>query len=71
MYEETSLGIYEQAEEMYGLDDSSESRVGIWGRYLWKHARRQLSFDMWWLVLSLFLICIIEVSVTRTSNSSL
>jgi len=26
-------------------------------------ARRQLAFDMWWLALSLWLICIIEVSV--------
>ena len=25
-------------------------------------ARRQLAFDMWWLALSLWLICIIEVS---------
>ena len=65
MYEETSLGIYEAEETAYGLDDSPDSRVEIWGRYLWKHARRQLSFDMWWLVLSLFLICIIEVRVQR------
>lgn len=64
VYEETSLGIYEEVEETtYGLDDSPDSRVEIWGKYLWKHARRQLSFDMWWLVLSLFLICIIEVRV--------
>lgn len=66
MYEETSLGIYEAEEVTYGLDDSPDSRVEIWGKYLWKHARRQLSFDMWWLVLSLFLICIIEVSTTGT-----
>lgn len=66
VYEETSLGIYEREEETYGLDDSPDSRVEIWGKYLWKHARRQLSFDMWWLVLSLFLICIIEVSTAGT-----
>lgn len=25
-------------------------------------ARRQLAFDMWWLALALWLVCIIEVS---------
>ncbi|KAH9922903.1 cation transport protein-domain-containing protein [Fomitopsis serialis] len=60
VYEEKSLGIYEADENIEQMADCSESRVEIWGRYLWRHARRQLSFDMWWLALSLFLLCIIE-----------
>lgn len=32
-------------------------------------ARRQLAFDMWWLALSLWLICIIEVSSFERRNT--
>nr|VWO95950.1 Carboxylic ester hydrolase (EC [Ganoderma boninense] len=67
VYEEQSLGVYEDtSKEDDELNDdarwnsSSESRVAIWGKYLARHARRQLSFDMWWLALSLLLLCIIE-----------
>ncbi|KAH9831322.1 TrkH-domain-containing protein [Rhodofomes roseus] len=71
VYEETSLGVYEADEMAYGMDDSSEARVQIWGKYLWTHARRQLSFDMWWLALSLFLLCIIErTPLMDTSKAS-
>ncbi|KZT64165.1 TrkH-domain-containing protein [Daedalea quercina L-15889] len=71
VYEEKSLGIYEAEENIDELDDSPESRVEIWGRYLWRHARRQLSFDMWWLALSLFLLCIIErTPLMDTSTAS-
>ena len=90
VYEEKSLGVYENAnEDDDELDNDahwnrpSESRVAIWGKYLARHARRQLSFgespharpqprhrrsadrtpfaDMWWLAISLFLLCIVEV----------
>jgi hypothetical protein len=33
-------------------------------------ARRQLAFDMWWLALSLWLICIIEVSPELGGSSA-
>ncbi|CDO72194.1 hypothetical protein BN946_scf184970.g46 [Trametes cinnabarina] len=68
VYEEKSLLIYESESEEDELNDDthwntpSESRVAIWGRYLLRHTRRQLSFDMWWLAVSLFLLCIIERS---------
>ncbi|KAI0767347.1 TrkH-domain-containing protein [Fomes fomentarius] len=66
VYEERSLGVYDEGEEYDPINDDahwnrpSESRVAIWGKYLARHARRQLSFDMWWLSVSLFLVCIIE-----------
>ncbi|EGO00821.1 hypothetical protein SERLA73DRAFT_105229 [Serpula lacrymans var. lacrymans S7.3] len=62
VYEEQSLGIYRD-------DDESEEeqtfpaqgpRMTVWSRYLAMHARKQLAFDMWWLALALFLVCIIE-----------
>lgn len=61
VYEEKSLGIYKDDASMDEENFSfSGNRVTIWGNYLAMHARRQLAFDMWWLGLALFLICIIE-----------
>ena len=75
VYEEQSLGIYlddNESEPQFPVGpQEGGQRMTVWSTYLAQHIRRQLSFDMWWLVLSLFLICIIEVSVTGTSNSSL
>lgn len=53
MYEAKSLGVYESDSEDDEINDDahwdrpSESRVAIWGRYLMRHARRQLSFGMY------------------------
>ncbi|KAH9932738.1 TrkH-domain-containing protein [Epithele typhae] len=50
VYEQKSLGVYEQVPEDDEIDDDehwnrpTESRVAIWGKYLLRHARRQLSF---------------------------
>ncbi|KAI0049422.1 TrkH-domain-containing protein [Auriscalpium vulgare] len=66
VYEEKSLGVFEEDDdEDKDIEDEqdypdSDSRVAIWGRYLARHARRQLSFDLWWLGLALFLVCIFE-----------
>ncbi|RPD57724.1 hypothetical protein L226DRAFT_512491 [Lentinus tigrinus ALCF2SS1-7] len=61
VYEEKSLGVFmdddESEEEVF---NTSGNRATVWGRYLAMHARKQLSFDMWWLGLALFLVCIIE-----------
>jgi potassium uptake Trk family protein len=54
VYEEKSLGIYGGgSEEDSNLDPNSTS-------YLGSHLRRQLSFDLWYVFLGLFLICCIE-----------
>lgn len=53
VYEANSLGVYESDSEDDEINDDahwdrpSESRVAIWGRYLMRHARRQLSFGMY------------------------
>jgi potassium uptake Trk family protein len=61
VYEEKSLGIYHRPtqaeEEAEGGDDDDLGRS-----YLGLHLRRQLSFDLWYVFLGLFLICIIEGS---------
>jgi len=54
VYEEKSLGIYGGGhEDDEHLDPNSTS-------YLGSHLRRQLSFDLWYVFLGLFLICCIE-----------
>ncbi|SCU87673.1 LADA_0E05468g1_1 [Lachancea dasiensis] len=68
VYEEQSLGIYEegrsegkdeedavedQEKRERRLDSSTKSFIGA-------HLRRQLSFDLWFLFLGLFIICISE-----------
>ncbi|KAJ3808222.1 cation transport protein-domain-containing protein [Lentinula lateritia] len=62
VYEEQSLGVYR--ESMIADEDPdfqlSGPRMTVWSKYLAMHARKQLSFDMWWLGLALFLVCIIE-----------
>ncbi|ETW82203.1 potassium transporter [Heterobasidion irregulare TC 32-1] len=77
VYEERSLGV---SETVIGDDGDIEdeanypqtdSRVAIWGRYLGRHVKRQLAFDMWWLALALFLICIIEKNqLSDSANES-
>lgn len=47
VYEDKSLGIFDEENE--DIDDdadypATESRVAIWGMYLRRHIRRQLSF---------------------------
>ena len=52
VYEERSLGIYASADER-AEDGSEPSYVGA-------HLRRQLSFDLWYVFLGLFIIAIVE-----------
>jgi Trk-type K+ transport system membrane component len=52
-YEERSLGTY--APEQVNPDEESTGR-----KYLVSHMRNQLSFDLWYIFLGIFLICIAE-----------
>lgn len=67
VYEERSLGVFDDDSD----DDSDPGDVPApwsrreasgqrWGSYLVHHARKQLSFDLWWLAFSLWLLCIVE-----------
>ncbi|KAJ7030061.1 cation transport protein-domain-containing protein [Mycena alexandri] len=63
VYEEQSLGVFRQDEDSDDEDNfqpTGESRMMVWSSYLAMHARKQLAFDMWWLGLAVFLVCIIE-----------
>ncbi|EKM53378.1 uncharacterized protein PHACADRAFT_211077 [Phanerochaete carnosa HHB-10118-sp] len=62
VYEEKSLGVFEDDDASIGEEGFTPTghRATIWSRYLAMHMRKQLSFDMWWLGLALFLVCIVE-----------
>jgi len=75
VYEEQSLGVFEkhedEDEEEAAIREAGErGRAKIWGKYLAAHARKQLSFDMWWLFLALFLVCIVEKESLEDNNNA-
>ncbi|KAI5954570.1 TRK1 [Candida jiufengensis] len=53
VYEEQSLGVYANERE----DEADENAPS---NYVGAHLRNQLSYDLWYLVLGLFIICIAE-----------
>lgn len=62
VYEERSLGVFndDDDEEEEDVEGQPGGKVVGWSRYIAFHARRQLAFDIWWLGLALWLVCIIE-----------
>lgn len=53
-YEERSLGLYQPSNLSYDEQDGTS--------YLMTHMRNQLSFDMWYIFIGVFAICIAESS---------
>lgn len=64
VYEEQSLGVFEvepeDQDEEPALRESQGSRRERIGRYFGWHLRRQVTYDIWWLVWGIFLVCVIE-----------
>ena len=60
VYEEKSLGIYGSASD--GTEDENEPS------YVGAHLRRQLSFDLWYIFLGLFIIAIAEGKRIQNTN---
>lgn len=61
VYEEKSLGIYTSVQE--DADDEKEPS------YVGAHLRKQLSFDLWYIFLGLFIIAIAEGHRLETNNA--
>ncbi|KAI0078494.1 TrkH-domain-containing protein [Panus rudis PR-1116 ss-1] len=62
VYEERSLGVFElpdEDEEEPELGEHGSRRERI-GKYFGWHLRRQVAYDIWWLVWGIFVICIVE-----------
>ncbi|KAJ8508388.1 hypothetical protein ONZ45_g9333 [Pleurotus djamor] len=71
IYEEQSLGSEVGLPEVSTKEylRAAETKREAWSRYLAVHVRSQLAFDMWWLVLALFLVCIVETTMELISVS--
>ncbi|KAK2749501.1 low affinity potassium transporter [Onygenales sp. PD_40] len=65
VYEEGSLGIYSTPEE----DEEDETLGSKEFNYVGAHLRRQLSFDLWYIFLGLFIISIVEASRLENINN--
>lgn len=64
VYEEKSLGIYDSPDEDEDPNESSTMS------YLGNHLRRQLSFDLWYIFLGLFVLCITEGGKIQSNDFS-
>lgn len=62
VYEEQSLGIYLKAKEEPDDPDSTPKN------FIGTHLRNQLSFDLWFIFLGLFIICIAEAGKLRNGD---
>ena len=72
-YEERSLGVFElhteEEEEEPNLPETISRRERI-GKYFGWHLRRQVAYDIWWLVCGIFLICIVERTKIMDDNNA-
>ncbi|KAK5037887.1 low affinity potassium transporter [Exophiala sideris] len=62
VYEEKSLGIYNST----GEDDEDDKEPS----YVGAHLRKQLSFDLWYIFLGLFIIAIVEGGQLQNTNEA-
>lgn len=69
VYEEKSLGIYESGvyEDEFDMDHVGSTPMS----YVGNHLRRQLSFDLWFVVLAFFLLAISEGSKLKDGRFNL
>ncbi|CAH2447662.1 Potassium transport system component [Komagataella phaffii CBS 7435] len=58
VYEEQSLGVYYPPGQME--EDESDAHQNKPGTFIGTHLRKQLSFDLWFLFLGLFIICLAD-----------
>ncbi|KAG8830789.1 low affinity potassium transporter [Serendipita sp. 399] len=67
VYQDKALGIYEddsddEDEQEANFRKDKRARPLVWGSYLAWHARRQLAYDIWWLIGAWLVIAIFERS---------
>ncbi|GMF70907.1 unnamed protein product [[Candida] boidinii] len=60
VYEDQSLGIYDGDERARKSDKSSSTSISSRFSFVNYHLGKQLSFDLWFVVLMIFIICICE-----------
>lgn len=69
VYEDRSVFVAENEEENEDGFESPEGRV-VWGRFLSVHMRKQLAYDLWWLILVIWIVCLAEKSKIDSNHFS-
>lgn len=82
VYEEQSLGIYDTLEQDEEDEDLAHARSSVKSKiqkkkksliprsFIGAHLRRQLSFDIWFIFLGLFIICLCESGKIQNPNDA-
>ncbi|KAH8101386.1 TrkH-domain-containing protein [Cristinia sonorae] len=74
VYEEQSLGVFaaepEDEDEEPALRESQGTRRERIGKYFGWHLRRQVAYDIWWLVCGIFFVCVIERTMIMDDNNA-
>lgn len=60
VYEEQSLGVYENDDDEEAEEEEDHKKEQQRLKFIGSHLRRQLSFDLWFLFLAIFIVCICE-----------
>ncbi|PSR82949.1 hypothetical protein PHLCEN_2v5919 [Hermanssonia centrifuga] len=73
VYEERSLGVFElppvDEDEEPRLEENISRRERI-GKYFGWHLRRQVAYDIWWLVCAIFIVCIVERTIIMDDTNA-
>lgn len=64
VYEDRSIFVADENDSGDGDGGGFESPEGhvVWGRFLSVHMRKQLEYDLWWLILVIWIVCLSEKS---------
>lgn len=69
VYEEKSLGIYAHEDEENASFVGPSPYLSRGVNSVATHMRHQLGFDLWYIFLGLFIICIVESSQIQDTNN--
>lgn len=65
VYEDRSLFVAEPSEK----SEESESQA-VWGRFIGTHIRNQLAYDLWWVMLALWIVLLCERNKVESEEYS-
>lgn len=68
VYEDRSIFVADEDANDDGFE-SPEGRV-VWGRFLSVHMRKQLAYDLWWLILVIWIVCLAEKTKIMSGDFS-
>lgn len=68
VYEDASVAVADSEPNDIESDSIMENGQVVWGRFLSRHIRHQLEYDIGWLAVALWMICMIERTKIQDSS---